>query len=101
MARVLLLCLFSAKRDTRGVKSAFVQYLECIPPLNAVDKAFRCAYLRWATRDGRENKSEICRSVRASDSTQAREQAGAICIQSTVHVLWWNAAVHLPTTELA
>lgn len=103
VARVLLLCRCFVRGDTEGMELAFVQYMECVRPLDAVDEGLACVCLRWATTDGREDEGEIEMCGEGGDCTVAGEWFGLIPFQSTlstVHVIRGNVAVHPFPTEL-
>lgn len=46
VARVLLLCRCSVKRDMEGLDLAFAQWLQCVPFLDAVYETIKCVCLR-------------------------------------------------------
>lgn len=63
-------------RDKEGDEMVVVQFMECVPALDAVDDALESAYLRWASSEGKENDSfALSRQVggRESSSTAAFE----------------------------
>lgn len=72
-ARELLFCLCSVKEDTESLKVAFLQYIECVTPLDVVNETWGCLCLRRTTTHGREDESEVCRSVEENDCTVAGE----------------------------
>lgn len=59
--------------DTEAVELAFLQYMECFPSLEAVDKSLRCVCLRRTTTDGGEDESKVGWSVKRIDCTVADE----------------------------
>lgn len=104
MRRVLFLCLCFVKRDTEGVELALLQYMQCVPALNAVRETLGCVRLPWATTEGRQDESEVGRSAKDSGCSVAREWFRAIVFQSmlsTAHVVWGNTTVHSFTTGLS
>lgn len=80
---------FFVKRDTEGSELAFLQYMECVPPLDAVDDALGWVCLRWATTGGGEDERESGTALKENDCTVVEEWFGAISFQSilrTMHV---------------
>lgn len=67
VAKALPSCRCSVNRDAQGVKLALVQYMECLPPLKAVDETLDCVWLRWATTDGGKDENEVGRALDAND----------------------------------
>lgn len=51
MAKVLLWCRRNVSGGNEEVEFALVQYMECSPPLDNVDKVLRCVSLQWSTND--------------------------------------------------
>lgn len=81
-------------------ETAFDRFMECVPPLDALDDASECMCLRRATAKCRENETEVERMEGEKIRTAAGEWSGAISFEiilNTVHVVWANIAV-LPLT---
>lgn len=103
MGRVLLLWGYFVMGGREGVKIAFVQYMECVLPWDAMEKALRCVCLRWATTNGPEDEKEVGRFIKETDETVAGETFGAISNESnlsTVRLVAGNTPGHPSTTKL-
>lgn len=59
--------VFFVKGITECVKLTFVQYMESVLPLNAVDDASGCVCMRWARTNERENENKVGRSAKDND----------------------------------
>lgn len=79
----------------------FVQFMESVPSLDAVNDALGCLCLRWAAADGGESKTDGVRMESKNGRIAAREWVRGISagsILSTVYVVQANFSVHLFTT---
>lgn len=68
----------------------FLQFMECLPSLDALDDALKQACLRWATAEDGENETDVNRLEGESTRTAASERCGVISFQtniSAVHVV--------------
>lgn len=75
---VLSSCCGLAKRDTEDVDLAYMQYMKCVPSLDAVIEALGCVHLRWAATDSKEHEHDARRSMNETDCTVVRKCFGAI-----------------------
>lgn len=79
-------CCF-VRKDAKSVELAFLQYIKCVPPWDAVNKASRCVCLRRETMNGGEDESKVGRSVKKTDCTVAEEWFAPISFQSNLSTL--------------
>jgi len=96
-----VLCLFHISIGGRREECAFVQYMQCTPPVDEVDDLLRCVCLRWATDDGIDHT--VLPVPSRGRPVVVGEWYGIEPMQSilgTVHVLRSNFAVAPFTSEL-
>lgn len=81
MARGLLLCRCSGRRDTKGVELAYLQFMECVPPLDAVDETLGCACLQsWKASCG-QSDTRVSSFVKKNGIKMVEEWFEAIYFQ--------------------
>lgn len=73
VAKVLLSCRCSVKRDTEGTELTFVQYMKCITPLDKAGERLGCVCLRRATTDDEENECGVGTALKENDCTVTGE----------------------------
>lgn len=69
---------------------AFVHYMECVLPLDAVDEELGCVCLRWATTNEGEGDNVVGGALKENDCTVAGEWFRAtpfLSILSAVHIV--------------
>ena len=72
-----------------------MQYLECTPPADAIDRELGCICLRWVNADGGE---EIDGSCHYGAEWFGLEPVEAI--RGSIHIVRGNMAIHPHTQEL-
>lgn len=57
--KILVLFRCVVRVDKRSDETAFLQFMECEPPLSAVYGASRCVHLRWRAAKDEEHETEV------------------------------------------
>jgi len=96
-----VVALFHMSCHGRKQELAFVQFMQCTPPLDHVDDILQCVCLRWATEDGVDHT--VTPVPTRGRPVLAGDWYGIEPVQSilgTVHVVRSNFAVSPYTQEL-
>ena len=86
------------RNTSKNEEMLYVQYMQVTPPIDNVEKALNCVYLRWATDDEVDHTV----STQPVRTISVGEWFGMIpvgAVKGVVHVLRSNMAVHPFTKE--
>lgn len=101
IGKVVLLLRSKSSFNGKVGEFAFIQYFDCCPPADAIDKELGCVCLRWARTDDEHGASS--NMISPGNVVIAGEWFGLAPIESvegTVHIVRANMAIHPHTPEL-
>lgn len=103
MRTVLPVFRFVVREDKKSDGVAFVQCMECVPPLVAVDDELGCINLRRAAAENGKNEADVDRLEGENNRSALKERFAVVSfnsVLSTVYVGRASIAVQRLTTEL-
>lgn len=90
------------KSDSESKEHTFLRHMDCLPPMQEADEAFKCVSLQWVAAGSTEEGQDVEKEKRQRNSVVASEWFGVAPFQSilsTIYVVWARIALHPFLTE--